>query len=192
MVKLFLALHVLLAIFLIGPLAMIPMTALRSIRRRDAGQLHGAARQTMIYGLASIAVFLLGFAVVGTEPASHKISLGAPWLTISMTLYVIAIVLVLAVLVPSLNKAARLIDKGVLDPKSALAANTTAAVESDKPAEGDSTTTEVEPTLTATAADLASKERLDALYGRTAGIAGLVALLFAVIIVLMVTRPFGS
>lgn len=188
MVKLFLALHVLLAIFLIGPLAMIPMTALRSIRGRDARQLHGAARQTMIYGLASILVFLLGFAVVGTEPSDHKISLGAPWLTISMTLYVIALVLVLVVLVPSLRRAARLIDKGVLDTKSALAGATKPAVAGE---EGDPAT-EVEPTLTATAADLASKERLDALYGRTAGIAGLVALLFAVIIVLMVTRPFGN
>jgi uncharacterized membrane protein len=191
MVKLFLALHVLFAIFLIGPLAMIPMTALRSIRGRDARQLHGAARQTMIYGLASILVFLLGFAVVGTEPSNHKISLGAPWLTISMTLYVIALVLVLVVLVPSLRKAARLIDKGVLDTKSALAGAAKPAVSGGKGEEGD-TATEVEPTLTATAADLAGKERLDALYGRTAGIAGLVALLFAVIIVLMVTRPFGS
>jgi uncharacterized membrane protein len=191
MVKLFLALHVLLAIFLVGPLAMIPMTALRSIRRRDAGQLHSAARQTMIYGLASIAVFLLGFAVVGTEPSSHRISLGAPWLTISMTLYVIALVLVLTVLVPSLRRAARLIDKGVLNPKTALATHTVTAVEGEQPAAGGATT-EVEPTLTATAADLAGKERLDALYGRTAGIAGLVTLLFAVIIVLMVTRPFGN
>ena len=190
MVKLFLALHVLFAIFLIGPLAMIPMTALRSIRGRDARQLHGAARQTMIYGLASILVFLLGFAVVGTEPSDHKISLGAPWLTISMTLYVIALVLVLVVLVPSLRRAARLIDKGVLDTKSALAGAAKPAV-SGSGEDGD-TATEVEPTLTATAADLASKERLDALYGRTAGIAGLVALLFAVIIVLMVTRPFGN
>jgi uncharacterized membrane protein len=189
MVKLFLALHVLLAIFLIGPLAMIPMTALRSIRGRDARQLHGAARQTMIYGLASILVFLLGFAVVGTEPSNHKISLGVPWLTISMTLYVIALVLVLVVLVPSLRRAARLIDKGVLDTKTALATPAKPAVSGE---DGDTATEVVEPTLTATAADLAGKERLDAIYGRTAGIAGLVTLLFAVIIVLMVTRPFGS
>jgi uncharacterized membrane protein len=189
MVKVFLALHVLLAIFLIGPLAMIPMTALRSIRRRQAAQLHGAARQTMIYGLASIAVFLLGFAIVGTEPAAHKISLGAPWLTISMTLYVIALVLVLAVLVPSMRGAAKLIDRGVLDPKTALSAPATGAVEGS---DTEPSTEVAEPTLTATAADLAGKERLDALYGRTAGIAGLVTLLFAVIIVLMVVRPFGD
>lgn len=165
MFKVLLTLHVLLAIFLIGPLAMIPMTSLRSIRRRDAVAVHGTARQTMIYGLGSIVVFLLGFGLVGLKP--DWFSLGDPWITISMTLYVIALILVLAVLVPGLRKAGKLIDAAVPGAEKGKA--------DDEPP----------------AADPAGKQRLDALYGRTAAISGLVTLLIIAIIVLMVVQPFS-
>lgn len=191
MATLLVTLHVVVAIFLVGPLAMIPMTALRSIRRRDADAVQGAARQTLIYGLGSIAVFLLGIGIVPFEPGYN---LGTPWLTISMTLYLIALVLVLAVLAPSLRKAARLIEQGVPATRELTAPAPAAGESTPEGAEaadvepaGAGTT----PAVTASATELASKERLDSLYGRSAGAAGLVALLFVVIAVLMVTKPFS-
>lgn len=178
MFRLLLTLHVLLAIFLVGPLTMIPMTALRSIRRRDAPALHAAARQTMLFGFASLLVFLLGFGVVSAK--SKEFSVGDPWIVISMTLYIVALVLALLVLVPDLRRAGKLIEHGVL-----AAAPPTPEVTAEDDAEP------AEPTLTATASDLATKQRLDSLRGRAAAMAGLVTLLFAVIIVLMVVKPFS-
>lgn len=178
-------LHVLLAVFLVGPLTMVPMTALRAIRRRDAAGLTGVARQTMIYGAGSVVVFLLGFGLVGLRPG--RFSLADPWITISMTLYVIALVLVFALQVPDVRRAGKLIDSGVVDePRSPE----TEAAPTPAGSEGEGTRT-VEQTVTATATDLATTRRLDALYGRTAAVSGLVTLLFLAIIVLMVVQPFS-
>lgn len=206
-------LHVLFAIFLVGPLTMVPMTALRSIRRRDAPAVLFAARQTMLFGLGSILVFVLGFGVVSAD--SKHFHLGDPWIVISMTLYVVALVLTLLVLVPDLRRAGKLIEQGVLDasavkPPVAAESTSSGSTASDSTA-SESTASEsgtsegtatdgpagseadeaAEPTLTATASDLAAKQRLDSLRGRAAAMAGLVTLLFAVIIVLMVVKPFS-
>ncbi len=211
-------LHVLFAVLLVGPLTMIPMTALRSIRRRDGAAVAGAARQTMIYGLGSLLVFVLGFGIVGVK--SERFSMGDPWITISMTLYVIALVLVLALVLPGLRGASKLIEAGVQDtqrltgatpppvagvggtdePTPALesgdgedAGPTSGAAVPAGSAAGSDQATQLrsEPTLTATATDLATKQKLDSLYGRTAAGAGLVTLLFIVIVVLMVVQPFS-
>ncbi len=207
-------LHVLFAVLLIGPLTMIPMTALRSIRRRDGAALAGAARQTMIYGLGSLLVFVLGFGIVGVRP--ERFGMGDPWITISMTLYVIALILVLALVVPGLRSASKLIEAGVLDthrlsgatpppvagaapdaePNPALESSDAEKAEPALPAGSGTggeqgTQLRSEPTLTATATDLASKQKLDSLYGRTAAGAGLVTLLFIGIVVLMVVQPFS-
>lgn len=171
MFTLLLTLHVLFAVFLIGPLTMVPMTAMRSIRKRDASAVADAARQTTIFGLASIVVFVIGFGVVGTKPS--RFSLGDPWITISMTLYVIALVLVLAVLVPDLRRAAKLLTAGV--------------PEAPKPTKGD----EPEETLSATPTELADHARISSVRARVSAIGGLVTLLFIAIIVLMVTKPFS-
>jgi uncharacterized membrane protein len=183
MFKLLLTLHLLFAIFLIGPLTMIPMTAMRSIRHRNAANLQSAARQTMIYGLASILVFLIGFGLVAVRP--DRFSLAAPWLTISMTLYIVALLVVFLVLIPGLRKSAKLIERGVPDTKQ-LTAPTAEATAGKSVEEQPS-----EPALAPTASDLATKQKLDALYGRTAGSAGLVTLLFIAIVVLMVVQPFS-
>ena len=168
--------HVLLAVFLVGPVTMVPMTALRSIRRRDAPAVYAAARQTMIFGVGSILVFLVGFWVVASKP--KQFDLGDPWIVISMTLYIVAVLLTLLVLVPDLRRAGKMIEGGVLDAEPAAAPK------------ADSTEEPAESTVTTTASDLATRQKLDALRGRAAAMAGLVTLMFGVITVLMVVRPF--
>jgi uncharacterized membrane protein len=102
-------LHVVAAVFLIGPLVVIPMTGLRAIRVGDLAAVRSATRQTTLYGLLSLVVFLLGLAIV---PFAERFDFGTPWVTISMTLFVVALVIVLALLVPSLTKAGTLLEAG--------------------------------------------------------------------------------
>lgn len=109
-----LTIHVVLAVFLIGPVAMIPMTAMRSIRHRDAAAVRGAARQTMVFGFGSILVFLFGFGVIGSKPDWFSFSSDL-WLSVSAVAYIVAIVLVLAVLVPDLRRASAAIEAEPVD-----------------------------------------------------------------------------
>jgi uncharacterized membrane protein len=100
-------LHVIAAVFLIGPLVLVPMSGLRAIRLGHLGMVRTAARQTTLYGLLSLLVFALGAAVV---PTSDRYDYGTPWVTISMTLFIVALVLVLGVTAPALTKAASLLE----------------------------------------------------------------------------------
>ncbi|BCJ33047.1 hypothetical protein Athai_05500 [Actinocatenispora thailandica] len=108
-----LTIHVVLAVFLIGPVAVIPMTALRSVRQRDAAAVRGGARQTAVFGFGSILVFLFGFGVMGSKP--DWFSFSDLWLLVSVIAYVVAIVLVLALVVPDLRRAARAIEADPVD-----------------------------------------------------------------------------
>jgi uncharacterized membrane protein len=102
-----LTLHVLAAVFVIGPLVYFPMNGLRGIRTGDVDTVRSAARLTFVYSLLSLLVFGLGAAVVA---ASTKVNFGTAWLTISMTLYVVAFAITLALLVPSLRQAVTLME----------------------------------------------------------------------------------
>ncbi|WP_163511342.1 DUF2269 family protein [Fodinicola acaciae] len=152
-----LTLHVLAAVFVIGPLVYFPMNGLRGIRTGDVDAVRSAARQTFLYSLLSLLVFGLGAAVIA---ASTKITFGTAWLTISMTLYVVAFAITLALLVPALRHAVTLMEASHTD------------LEKDE--------TEVR-----------TRSKLDSVRGRAAASAGVVALLFVVITILMVVKPFG-
>jgi uncharacterized membrane protein len=165
-------LHVVAAVFIIGPVVAIPMTGLRSIRTGDVRVVKVAARMTMLYGFLSLIVFGLGAATVPTKPDEY--SFRSAWVTISMTLYIVAVIIVLAWLAPSLSKAATLMEAGT-------------AVD-----DGSRTRDLAEDaTVTARAQDLQTKSKLDAVRGRVATSAGLAALLFVLITVLMVVKPFS-
>jgi uncharacterized membrane protein len=45
-------------------------------------------------------------------PFAERFDFGTPWVTISMTLFVVALAIVLALLVPSLTKAGTLLEAG--------------------------------------------------------------------------------
>jgi uncharacterized membrane protein len=157
-------LHVVAAVFLIGPLVVIPMSGLRAIRHGDLSAVRTAARQTGLYGLLSILVFALGAAVVPTE--SEHYNFGTPWVTISMTLFIVAVAVILGVTVPALTKAGSL-----LEARTAPAPST---------ADGED----------AAPAPLTDSQ-LDAARGRVAASSGVASLLLVAITVLMVVKPFG-
>ena len=166
-------LHVIAAVFLIGPLVLVPMTGLRAIRVGDLGAVRNAARQTTLYGLLSLLVFALGAAVVPTEPEHYDF--GTPWVTISMTLFVVALALILGVAAPALTKAASL-----LEARTAPAA-------APAPTAGDAGAT---ATATGDPAPLTNPQ-LDSARGRVAASSGVASLLLVVITVFMVVKPFG-
>lgn len=98
-------LHVVAAVFLIGPMVMLPMGAMKSVRMGDGAAVLGAAKSTMIFSLASILVALFGFGVLGLAPKSWNLSVSTPWVLISLILYVVALALSLVAVVPALRSA---------------------------------------------------------------------------------------
>ncbi len=167
-------LHVLAAVFVIGPLAMAPFGGLRGIRHRDARQIHDAVRWTTWFGLGSLLVFLLGAWAVST---SDDVGFGTSWITISMTLYIVGIAVIFGLAIPSLRRTERMIREGVLDDRGAPGA---AAADAE----------EMPPTVTTSTDELHSKAKLDAMAGRSGAAATVALLVWIAITVLMVVKPF--
>lgn len=100
-------LHVLGAVFIIGPVAVLPMTALRSIRNGDAKSVRGFGRTVSVLGWLTLVVAALGGAGFAALGDAVQAKLGTGWLIGSAVLTVIAVVLTVAVVAPQLNAAAR-------------------------------------------------------------------------------------
>ncbi|HVQ89781.1 MAG TPA: DUF2269 family protein [Mycobacteriales bacterium] len=103
MEKLLLTLHVVAAIFLIGPLVAAVNQAPRALRSGDAGALGPLARTVTIYGWVSLVIAVFGAGLV--QDKYHN-SWSDPWVIISLALFVFASALVLALLAPLLRQAA--------------------------------------------------------------------------------------
>lgn len=99
-----LTLHVLLAIFLVGPLVAAVNQGARGLRDGDAGGLRVLARTTTIYGWASLLVGVLGAGLIRSEWGNE---IGDGWLLGSILLWLLATGLVLAVVAPLLRRAVR-------------------------------------------------------------------------------------
>ena len=97
-------LHVVGAVFIVGPMAILPMTAMRAIRAGQGAQVAVLTKSTLVFTLLSLAVALLGFGVVGVSTDGTKIS--TPWVLISIILYAVALALTLIAVVPALRSAA--------------------------------------------------------------------------------------
>jgi uncharacterized membrane protein len=98
-------LHVVGAVFIVGPMAILPMTALRALRAGSPAQAATIAKSVFIFSLASLVVAVLGFGLVGVADPKYHLSIGTPWVLISLIAYVIAVALSLFVVTPALRKA---------------------------------------------------------------------------------------
>jgi uncharacterized membrane protein len=106
MLKVLLALHLIFAVFAVGPLVHLVTTATRGVRRGDASATAAAARSARIYAYASVLVIVIGFGLLSQKRNGHELgSFGDTWVWLSVVLWLIAVALVLAVIVPSLDKA---------------------------------------------------------------------------------------
>jgi uncharacterized membrane protein len=102
---LFVVLHVVAAVFIIGPMAILPMTAMRAARARNGAQVDALAKATSLFTWLSLVVFVLGFAALGTSDPKDHFTFGSPWIVWSMVLYVVALAINLFVTVPAMRRA---------------------------------------------------------------------------------------
>jgi hypothetical protein len=170
--RLVLWLHIAFAIFTIGPVALAISSTPRYIRHRNIPVLRYLSRITLIFTAASLLVLVFGIVLGNIVHAFSR-----PWLTVSMTLFVVAIVL-LALIVRDQRKAIRALGEVAPDGGTEGGSDGQAGAQSGQDGE-DGTGQEV-----AGAAHIASVER-----GRIAALGGVVNLLWLVILVLMVWRP---
>ena len=109
MFKILLALHLLFAVFAIGPLVHAATTAGRGVRTGDGAATAGSARLLRIYSYASVLVVLVGFGLMSaTLPyrgGGKAGEFGDLWIWLSLVLWVVAVAVVLGLLVPTLDKA---------------------------------------------------------------------------------------
>ena len=177
-------LHVTAAIFTIGPGTAAIMSTPRYIRARNPVVVGFLLRTTRIYSVGSLLVLVFGLILTGM---THKFSQW--WISVSLTLFVVAVVLLVIIL---------------RDQRKALAALTAAegtlgagpvevtirSAEDDKPARGadpadadqpPTAAPRVEPAPSAVSDIKAAVER-----GRIVSLGGVTALIWMVILVLMV------
>ncbi|HEY8300293.1 MAG TPA: hypothetical protein VIG48_00195 [Jatrophihabitans sp.] len=113
MLKLVFALHLLLAIFAIGPLVHAATTAGRGVRTGDGAATASAARMLRIYAYASVLVVIAGMGLMSMNDPDHKGQkigeFSQVWIWLSLLLWLVAVALVLAVIVPTLTKVTTMI-----------------------------------------------------------------------------------
>lgn len=163
-------LHIVAAIFTIGPGTAAIMSTPRYIHKRNIVVVSYLYRITRIYTVASLLTLIFGLIIT---QLLHDFS--KPWVSVSITLYVVAVVLLVLIM---------------RDQRKAITALTAAEASADATARSESTETAGEPDAAGSdqppptvAAELktAAVER-----GRIASMSGITALIWLAILVLMV------
>ena len=173
--RLIIWLHVAFVIFTIGPVTIAILASPRYIRTRNVAVLRYMLRTTRIFGTASLGVLAFGIAAA---QSLHK--LNSAWITTAMTLFVVSLVLLVLIMrdqrraVVALETASEHEALATANTPPAPAAETSQNGPDDAP---DARAIPVAPQPHA----VASLER-----GRIASLAGIVTLLWLVILVLMV------
>jgi hypothetical protein len=103
---LLLALHLVFAIFAVGPLVHAATTAGRGVRKGDGGSTANSARVLRVYSYASVLVIIAGFGLMSQKGHGGEEHLGEfseVWIWLSLVLWAAAIAVVLFVIVPALD-----------------------------------------------------------------------------------------
>ncbi len=199
--RLVLALHIAFVIFTIGPVTAAIMSSPRAIRTRNADVLRYLLRTTRIFGVAS-----LGILVFGIVLGQSRKDLGRAWLTVSMTLFVVALVLLILIMrdqqralsaltvaaqdgapresgagPPAADGPAPAGDSGAGDSGAGDSGAGDSRAGDGRAGDGGAGAAAVTP---ATAAAVATVER-----GRIRSLGGVVSLIWLAILVLMVWQP---
>jgi hypothetical protein len=194
-------LHVAFVIFTIGPVTLAIMSTPRYIRKRDIRILRYLTRMTFIFAIGSLGVLLAGFGLATMISKASK-----PWIIVSGTLFVVA-VLLLGLINRDQRRAIKALEVGAATAAAATAAAPATAAnqapgedagsaqppadqapggQAGEPAAAGDSAAGTGPhkagqPATAIPAHLATVER-----GRIATIGGVVSLIWLVILVLMV------
>ncbi|SNR50309.1 hypothetical protein [Actinomadura mexicana] len=176
--RILLLLHIGFAIFTLGPLTAATMSTPRYIRKRNVVVVRYLHRTTQIYGIGTLGIFLIGLGLA-------KGDLAEVWLTVSMTLFVVALVLLLIV-ERDQRKAVHLLEVAAAEAApAAVPVRPAAAEEAEEPGEAEGGATGAEaPAAAGPAADTGEIAQVER--GRLAAMSGVVALIWLVILALMV------
>jgi hypothetical protein len=180
--RLVLWLHIAFVIFTIGPVTIAIMSSPRAIRTRNAPVLGHLLVMTRIFGAASLGVLLFGI-IAGQQ---HK-ELGKAWLTVSTTLFVVALVLLLLIMRDqrrALGALALAAGQEAPAPQAAAAHGHREGDAGAREAEAAEAAEAAEPAAAApvtAASHIANVER-----GRIVSLGGVVSLIWLIILVLMV------
>jgi hypothetical protein len=159
--KILLFLHLLTAIFAVGPLVHAVTTASRGLRQGDAPAIAASARMAKIYSMVSVLVVVLGFGLMSQKRRGQELgSFGDTWIWLSVLLWVVAVAVTLTVIVPALENATDTITGG-----------------------------RRESTSDEHVGEARLETALKTQTARVAASGGVVGIIFAVIVVLMVYRP---
>jgi hypothetical protein len=183
--------HVAFVIFTIGPVTLATMSSPRAIRKGNLAVLRYLSWITRIFGAGTLGVLAFGM-VLGQSLKD----LGKVWLTVSITLFAVALVLLLLIMRDQ-RRAMSALELAAKDARATAGAQPVAggagsgdsgAADEAPPADGEPAATApsaaTAPPAGATSspgAHVASVER-----GRIASMAGVVSLLWLAILVLMV------
>src|SRR6266516_3552066 len=173
--RLWVWLHVAFVIFTIGPVAIAILSTPRYIRTRNVAVLRYMLRTTRIFGTASLGV--LAFGIVAAQ-SLHKLQ--SSWITTAMTLFVVS--LVLLVLIMRDQRRAVVALETASEHEALATANSAPSGDGQdgQNGHGDAPDAQALPVApTAHAPHAASVER-----GRIASLAGIVTLIWLVILVL--------
>jgi hypothetical protein len=184
--RLVLWLHIAFAIFALGPVTVAIVSTPRYIRARNQTVVGYLYRTTRIYALLSLGVLIFGLVL-----AQLKKDFSHPWLTASMTLFVVALVLLVLIMrdqhraIAALELAAAAEAPAAGSPPAAAEVVPVSA--EDRAGDADAAK-DAEPAAAnlpgspgAPAAHVATVER-----GRIATMGGVVALIYLVILILMI------
>ncbi len=123
METLFASLHVVAAVFIIGPMTIFPMTAMRALRGGNEAQAAALTRSTGLFSWLSLIVAIFGAALVSFVPADENLRFSTPWLLASIVLYAVAVTLSLSIVVPLLRSATAALAAGTTKGYGAIAAS---------------------------------------------------------------------
>jgi hypothetical protein len=108
MFKFLLAAHLVLAVFAVGPLVHAATTAARGLRKGDGAATESASRVLRIYTYASVLVVIAGMGLMSQKRRGHKLGeFSDTWIWLSLLLWLVAAAVVLALIVPTLDRATK-------------------------------------------------------------------------------------
>ncbi|SDZ56300.1 DUF2269 family protein [Herbiconiux ginsengi] len=107
METLFSILHVVSAVFIVGPIAIMPMAALRSLRTGDTQRAMGSAKSIRLLSYLSLIIVITGFGVMGMADPKYNLNITTPWVLASLILYAVALLATLIVTVPAFQHSGR-------------------------------------------------------------------------------------
>ena len=177
--RLLIWLHVAFVIFTIGPVTIAILATPRYIRTRNVAVLRYMLRTTRIFGTASLGVLAFGIAA---GQALHKLS--APWITTAMTLFVVSLVLLLLIM---RDQRRAIVALETASEHEALAtANPPPAAAAENGQDGQNGQDDDAPDARAIPVAPRPHAAASVERGRIASLAGIVTLLWLVILVVMV------